>query len=306
MSWTLAAIPSLAGRTAVVTGANGGLGFQTARVLARRGALVVIAARSPDRAHEAAERIRAELPHALLEVVALDLASLASARSAGEAIAAAHPVVDILVNNAGVMALPFGTTADGHEMQLAVNHLGHVALTARLLPSLLRADAGRVVWLTSTGRFTGPSLDASDPTMAGHYGPWAAYGRSKRAALQVALELDGRLAAAGARARSLAADPGFAHTDLQARSAREEPGAGQRFFHLLVRETGSTPLRGAMPQLRAATDPSLGGGTLIALRWIMRGDPAPFRILGPGMDAATRRRVLEASEELAGESLSVP
>jgi NAD(P)-dependent dehydrogenase (short-subunit alcohol dehydrogenase family) len=303
--WTLADIQSLAGRTAVVTGANGGLGYQTVRVLARRGAHVVMVARSTERAAEARDRILRESPGASLEVAALDLASLDAVRAAGDAIAAVHPVVDILVNNAGVMALPHGTTADGHELQLGVNHLGHVALTARLLPSVLRAPAGRIVWLTSTGRFLGPSLDLADPTLERGYEPWAAYGRSKRAALQVALELDARLVAAGVRARSLAADPGFAHTDLQARSAREEPGVGQRFFHWFVQQTGSTPLRGAMPQLRAATDPTLTGGTLVALRWIMRGAPAPFRLLGPGMDPATRRRVYQASEELAGERLEM-
>jgi NAD(P)-dependent dehydrogenase (short-subunit alcohol dehydrogenase family) len=305
MTWTLDDIPSLAGRTAVVTGANGGLGYQTARVLARRGARVVMVSRSAERAAEARERILRESPGTSLEVAPLDLASLDAARAAGEAIAAAHRVVDILVNNAGVMALPYRTTADGHELQLGVNHLGHVALTARLLPSVLGAPAGRIVWLTSTGRFLGPSLDLADPTLEHGYEPWAAYGRSKRAALQVALELDARLVAAGARARSLAADPGFAHTDLQERSARDAPDVGQRFFHWFVRQMGSTPLRGAMPQLRAATDPTLPGGTLVALRWIMRGAPVPFGVLGPGMDPVTRRRVFEASEQLAGVRLEV-
>jgi NAD(P)-dependent dehydrogenase (short-subunit alcohol dehydrogenase family) len=303
MPWALADIPSLGGRTAVVTGANGGLGFQTARVLARRGAHVVMAVRNPACGEEARDRILGESPGASLEVTRLDLSSLDAARAVGDALSVAHPVVDILVNNAGVMAIPYRMTADGHEMQLGVNHLGHVALTARLLPSVLRAPAGRIVWITSTGRFAGPSLDRADPRMERRYEPWAAYGRSKRAALQVALELDERLVAAGARARSMAADPGFANTDLQARSAREEPGISQRFFHRFVLETGSTPLRGAMPQLRAATDASLHGGTLVALRWIMRGPPVPFGWLGPGMDLATRRRVFEVSEELAGERL---
>jgi NAD(P)-dependent dehydrogenase (short-subunit alcohol dehydrogenase family) len=305
MPWSLADIPSLAGRTAVVTGASGGLGYQTARVLARRGAHVVMVARSAERAAEARDRILRESPGASLEIAPLELATLDAVGAAGDAIAAAHPVVDILVNNAGVMATPYRTTVDGHELQLGVNHLGHVALTARLLPSVLRAPAGRIVWLTSTGRFLGPSLDLDDPNLERGYEPWAAYGRSKRAALQVALELDARLVEAGAHARSLAADPGFAHTDLQAHSAREAPGIGQRFFHWFVQQTGSTPLRGAMPQVRAATDPSLPGGTLVALRWIMRGAPAPFPLLGPGMDPATRRRVYEASEQLAGARLEV-
>jgi NAD(P)-dependent dehydrogenase (short-subunit alcohol dehydrogenase family) len=305
MAWSLADIASLAGRTAVVTGANGGLGYQTARVLAQRGAHVVMAARSSERAAKAREQILAEAPGASLEVAVLDLASLDSVRAAGDAIAAAHPVVDILVNSAGVMAIPYRTTADGHEMQLGVNHLGHVALTARLLPSLLSASAGRIVWLTSTGRFMGPSLDAADPSLERDYTAWAAYGRSKRAALQVAVELNGRLVAAGTRARSMAADPGFANTDLQARSVREEPGIGQRFFHWFVRTAGSTPLHGAMPQLRAATDPNLPGGTLVALRLIMRGSPSPSRLLGPGLDHATRRRVFEASQDLVGERLGV-
>ena len=252
MAWSLDDIPSLAGRTAVVTGANGGLGYQTARVLARRGAHVVLVARSTERAAEARDRILRESPGASLEVAALDLASLDAARAAGDAIADAHPVVDILVNNAGVMALPYRTTADGHELQLGVNHLGHVALTARLLPSVLRAPAGRIVWLTSTGRFLGPSLDLADPTLERSYEPWAAYGRSKRAALQVALELDARLVAG--------------------RRACQVPGGG----------SGVRPHRpaGAQRARRAGDRPAL----LPLVRAADGLDPAP------GRDAATARR----------------
>lgn len=305
MPWTIANIPPLEGRVAVVTGANGGLGLQTARVLAWRGAHVIMVVRRPDRAVQARDAIRREVPGASLEVIEADLASLASVTRAGEAIAAAHHAIDIVVNNAGVMATAEGTTANGHELQLGVNHLGHVALTATLLRAVLGAPAGRVVWLTSTGRFFGPSLDSADPSLAGSYNPWLAYGRSKRAALQVAFALDERFREAGVSARSLAADPGYARTDLQARSVRENPGFGQRLFDGFVRRFGSSALRGALPQLRAATDPDLPGATLVGLRWVLRGDPVPIGVLGPGIDRATCHGVLGASELLARASLQV-
>lgn len=308
MPWRLTDIPDLAGRVAVVTGANGGLGLETARVLANRRAHVVMAVRDLGRGEAARRAVLRSVRAASTELVALDLASLDAVAAGAAGIAATHPTIDILVNNAGIMATPWRTSPDGHELQLAVNHLGHFALTARLLPSLARSTAGRVVSLTSTGRFRARPLDLDDPGMERGYDAWLAYGRSKLAALQFAVELDARLSSAGLGVRSLAADPGFARTDLQARSVREAPALGQRFFAAFVRGFGSTALRGAMPQLRAATDPSAPGGALYGLRFVLRGDPVRVPALAPHMGAADRARMWHASETLTGVrfDLSVP
>ena len=305
MAWTTDDIPELTGRTAVVTGANGGLGFETARALARRGAHVVMAVRNLERGEPARDAIIRDTPGASLELVVLDLASLASVREAGATIAAAHPVVDILVNNAGVMGIPYRRTTDGQEMQFAVNHLGHFALTALLMPSMLRSDAGRVVSVTSTARFLGRTVDPHDPSTEKGYGPWRAYGRAKLAAAQFTVELDRRLATAGAPVRALAADPGFARTDLQANSARQKPGLSQRFFDASVRRVGSTPERGALPQLRAATDPRASGGALYALRFVMRGAPVRFPYLSPFLGEKSRATLWTVSERETGVPFDV-
>ncbi len=275
MGWTTADIPDLQGRTAVVTGANGGLGFETARELARKGAHVVMAVRNLDKATAARDTIAREIPGASLELVALDLGSLASVRAAAKTILDAHPVIDILVNNAGVMGIPFRTTSDGFEMQFGINHLGHFALTALLLPAVLRSDGGRIVSVTSSGRRFGTTVDPDDLTMEKRYDAWRSYGRAKLSNLQFAVELDRRLAATGATVRVVAADPGFSHTDLQANSARQHPGMSQRFYDTTVRLVGTTPAKGALPQLRAATDPTVHGGELYGLRFVIGGSPVP-------------------------------
>ena len=199
MAWTTHDIPDLSGRTAVVTGANGGLGLETARALAGAGAHVVMAARNQEKAAEAEADIRAGLPQAALEVVPLDLGSLASVRTASGAILAAHERVDILVNNAGLMAIPERRTEDGFEMQFGVNHLGHFALTAQLLPALLRAPAARVVSVTSTAHHMGRAVDPANPNLEGKYEPWRAYGQSKLANFHFGIGLQERFSAAGVR-----------------------------------------------------------------------------------------------------------
>lgn len=268
MSWTTNDIPDLTGRTAVVTGANGGLGLETARALAGAGAHVVMAARNPEKTAGARESILGSHPDASLEVVPLDLGSLASVREAADRILAGHERIDILVNNAGVMAVPERRTEDGFEVQLGVNHLGHFALTAHLLPALLRADAARVVSVTSTARHMGWAVDPENPHLRGKYGPWKAYGQSKLANFHFALGLQRRFEAAGVSAASLVAHPGLSATDLQATTVAETGGRfWPRFFHRLAGSTGMTPAAGALPQLRAATDPGAKGGELYAPRY---------------------------------------
>ena len=189
MSWTEADIPDLTGKTAVVTGANGGLGLETARALAAKGAHVVMAARDQDKAAGAADDIRAGVPEASLELVELDLSSQSSVREAAARILERHGRIDILVNNAGVMGIPERRTEDGFEMQLATNHLGHYALTALLMPALLRADAARVVSVTSTAHHMGRAVDPGNPHLEGRYSPWRAYGQSKLANFHFAIGL---------------------------------------------------------------------------------------------------------------------
>lgn len=272
MSWTTKDIPDLRGRVAVVTGANGGLGFETARALVGAGAHVVLAARNAEKTAAAEQRLRAEHREGSLEVVALDLGSLASVRRASDQILSAHPKVDILVNNAGLMATPEGRTEDGFELQTGVNHFGHYAFTALLLPTLLRADAARVVTVTSTAHHMGRALDPSNPHLHGCYGPWKAYGQSKLANFHFGLGLQRQFEQAGLTASSLVAHPGLSDTELQATSVDVTGGgASQKFFYVLARRTGMTAAQGALPQLRAATDPTAGGGEMYAPRFVNNG-----------------------------------
>lgn len=306
MAWTTKDIPNLGGRTAVVTGANGGLGLETARELARAGAHVVMAARDPAKAAKAESDIRRGIPDASLRVVPLDLASLKSVREAADTVLSDHDRIDVLVNNAGVMAVPERRTEDGFEMQLGVNHLGHFALTAHLLPALLRAEAARIVAVTSTAHHMGRAIDPANPHLEGRYGEWTAYGQSKLANFHFAIGLQRRFEAAGARAASLVAHPGLSDTDLQATSV-DETGGGfvQRFFLGLAHATGMRAATGALSQLRAATDPRARGGEFYGPLWVNSGPPVRKPILRLwGLDRAIER-LWEVSERETGVALSV-
>ncbi len=287
MAYTRDSIPDQTGRTVVVTGANGGLGLETVKALAAKGAHVVMAARDRAKASAAIEEIRRETPDALLEPVDLDLASLASVRAAVEQILAEHRRLDILINNAGVMATPERRTDDGFERQLGVNHLGHWALTALLMPALLAAPRARVVTVTSTAHHMGRPLDPANPHLHGRYTPWGAYGQSKLANYHFGLGLDRELRRAGRPAQSLVAHPGLSHTDLQVRTVREGgTGRSGQFWRWLAAATGMPPARGALPQLRAATDPQANGGELYGPRFVNNGPAVRLPVLRPGADAA--------------------
>jgi NAD(P)-dependent dehydrogenase (short-subunit alcohol dehydrogenase family) len=306
MGWTTSDIPDLSGRTAVVTGANGGLGLETARALAGAGASVLMAARDQEKATHAAADIRGSHPNASLEIVPLDLGSLASVREAAQSIADAHSAIDILVNNAGLMAVPERRTVDGFEMQLGVNHLGHWALTALLLPALLRADAARIVTVTSTAHHMGRAVDPNNPNLEGSYGPWKAYGQSKLANFHFAIGLQRELEKAGAPASSLAAHPGLTNTELQATSVTESGGTfWTRFFHGLAGSTGMSPAAGALPQIRAATDPTARGGEFYAPRFVNNGPPVRRPILRPGLSSGIAR-LWDVSERATGLAIDIP
>jgi NAD(P)-dependent dehydrogenase (short-subunit alcohol dehydrogenase family) len=288
MGWNAADIPDQHGRIAVVTGANGGLGLETARQLAAKGAHVVMAVRNQEKAAAAVEEIRTTAPDAALELVALDLASQASVRAAAGQIMAAHPSIDLLVNNAGVMATAEAKTVDGFELQLGVDHLGHWSLTALLLPALLRARGARIVTVTSSAHHMGRAIDPANPHLAGRYRPWGAYGQAKLANFHFGLGLQRELEQAGASAASLIAHPGLSNTDLQAVSVQASGGgASQRFFLLLGRRIGMSPADGALSQLRAATDPAAKGGEFYGPLWVTSGPPVRKPVLRRiGLDEA--------------------
>jgi NAD(P)-dependent dehydrogenase (short-subunit alcohol dehydrogenase family) len=288
MGWNAADVPDQHGRTAVVTGANGGLGLETARQLAARGAHVVMAVRNQQKAAAALKEIRATAPDAALELVPLDLASQASVRAAAGQIMAAHASIDLLVNNAGVMATSEAKTVDGFELQLGVDHLGHWSLTALLLPALLRARGARIVTVTSSAHHMGRAIDPANPHLAGRYRPWRAYGQAKLANFHFGLGLQRELEKAGASAASLIAHPGLSNTDLQTVSVQASGGgASQRFFLFLGHHTGISPADGALSQLRAATDPAAKGGEFYGPLWVNSGPPVRKPVLRRlGLDKA--------------------
>ncbi len=260
MKWTREDMPSLEGQTWVVTGANSGLGLETVKGLAARGARVVMACRDPQRAEAAAEEVRRVAPDAQLELRSLDLAALASVeRLAGE-LAAAHPHLDGLVNNAGIMAIPRRVTADGFEMQFGTNHLGHFALSMRLLPLLEKARAPRLVCVASTAHRWG-TMRFDDLMGEKSYSAWAAYGQSKLANLLFVYELGRKVSAAGKKTIVAAAHPGYASTNLQGVGAKM---TGSKFGAWFM-ATGNALLgqpaeRGALPQLYAAAAPDVKNG----------------------------------------------
>ncbi len=269
MPWTTEDIPDLKGKTAVVTGANGGLGLEVAKGLAGAGAHVVMAARNQEKAAEARDEIIAAHPDASLEIVELDLASLDSVEQAADQVLDKHQAIDILVNNAGLMAMPERKTEDGFEMQLGVNHLGHWALTSRLMPALLRSKGARVISVTSTAHHFGTAVDPDNPHMEGEYSPWGAYGQSKLANYHFAIGLDREFEKAGASAKSLITHPGLTRTNLQVHTVAEGgTGWSGKFWRGMARYTGMTPARGALPLLRAATDPRAKGGEMYAPRFM--------------------------------------
>ena len=272
MTWNTNDIPDLDGKVAVVTGANGGLGLESAKALAGAGAHVVMAARSQEKAQSAYEEILAAHPDASLEIVELDLGSQESVKKAAAAISKAHPTIDILINNAGLMALPERRTDDGIEMQFGVNHLGHWTFTAGLLESLLRADAARVVTVTSTAHHFGRAVDSGNVNMEGKYDPWRAYGRSKLANYHFALGLQREFERRGLQAESLVAHPGLSNTNLQTHTVEQGSGGTVGAISLrLAQSTGMSDELGALPQLRAATDPDAEGGQMYAPRFINNG-----------------------------------
>ncbi|MFE9187786.1 oxidoreductase [Micromonospora haikouensis] len=288
--------------TAVVTGANSGIGYETVLALAAQGITIVLACRHPGRMSAAAEAIRSRHPTAAIDEVTLDLGSLTSVHAAAEQIATRHPHIDILINNAGIMKTPRWTTHDGYEMQFGVNHLGHYALTMLLLDNILKAPRGRVVTVSSLAHRQAITDIERWPNPR-DYHPHRAYAASKLANILFTQELHRRLQHAGHLAMSLACHPGWSNTNLpyagpRARGHRATE-AGLRVLAPILTQSAA---KGAMPSVYAATNPDATSGTYVGPTRLgcTRGPAGPARLTTTAADQGLARRLWALSEELTG------
>ncbi|MGW6719597.1 oxidoreductase [Streptomyces sp. NPDC054995] len=302
--WTAEQIPDQTGRVSVVTGANSGLGLATARALAHRGGHVILAVRDEEKGRRAAADITGGRQGALVEVRRLDLADLDSVRAFSEGLHAERSWLDVLVNNAGVMAPPRSTSAQGHELQFACNHLGHFALTGLLLDLLAKGLDPRVVTVTSVNHRKA-QLDFDDLNGEHAYRPMTFYDRSKLANAAFGHELHRRLAASGSPVRSVLAHPGYTATHLQTSGPT---GLVKVLFGTVLRPLAQRPDAGALPQLYAATAPGVRGGELIGPdgRGELRGGPTRVPLAATATDAGTGRRLWEVSEQLTDVRFAFP
>lgn len=300
MPWTLEDAPDQSGRTVVITGANSGLGLESTRMLAAKGATVVMACRNVDKGAQAAAWVRERVPNAQLDVLALDLGSLSSIEAFAAALATKHPRVDVLMNNAGVMVPPYTKTADGFELQLGTNHLGHYALTGRVLPLLEAAPAARVVNTSSNAHLVG-RIRFDDLQSEKKYSRWPAYGQSKLANLLFTYELERRLRKAGRKTISVAAHPGYAATNLQTAGAKMDGSTVSEWFMKLGNSLlAQSAERGALPQVYAAVHPEVQGGQYFGPDGLfeMAGFPRLVQSNAASRDEAAAQRLWQVSEEL--------
>jgi NAD(P)-dependent dehydrogenase (short-subunit alcohol dehydrogenase family) len=304
--WTTEDIPDLAGKVALVTGGNSGLGFETVKVLTRNHAHVVLACRDTARGHAAQDQIRQLTQDASIEVMQLDLASLASVRQFAEEFISKHNQLHILLNNAGVMAPPHRTTADGFELQLGTNHLGHFALTGLLLEVLLQTPHSRVITVSSVAERMG-RINFDDLMSENSYERWTAYGQSKLANLLFAYELQRKLDAENASTISLAVHPGVTATNLRTKlMTRETPFLHriQSYFWEIISQSVEM---GVLPQLYAATAPNVQGGEFYAPGGFLQraGYPKKVRSSRRSYDESLARQLWAVSKELTGVDYKV-
>jgi NAD(P)-dependent dehydrogenase (short-subunit alcohol dehydrogenase family) len=294
--WTAADIPDQTGRTAVITGANTGLGFETAAALAARGAQVVLAVRNLDKGKDAAAHIAAATPGADVQLQELDLTSLESVRAAAAQLRSDHDRIDLLINNAGVMYTPKSSTKDGFEMQFGTNHLGHFALTGLLLDRLLPVAGSRVVTVSSLGHRIRAAIHFDDLQWERRYSRVGAYGQAKLANLLFTYELQRRLAPGGT-AIAVAAHPGVSNTELT-RNLPRLVAAATALLEPLMQDADL----GALPTLRAATDPAVLGGQYFGPDGFqeIRGSPKLVGSSPQSHDIELQRRLWTVSEELTG------
>lgn len=301
--WTEADIPSQEGRTTVITGGNAGIGLETARALAERGATIVLACRDRARASAAVEQIKARAPGATVRVVRLDLGSLASVREAADELRATCARIDLLINNAGVLSFERALTADGFELQLGVNHLGHFALTGLVLDRLLATPGSRVVTVSSMGHRQG-TIAFDDLQGERAFKGFLAYGQSKLANLMFAYELQRRLAAARAETIALAAHPGGSVTEITRSAPAWFRGVVKVYSAMGLLQSTS---RAALPSLRAAVDPSAQGGEYYGPKSLLGISGSPDRVASSARshDVDAQRRLWDESERLTGVTYAI-
>jgi NAD(P)-dependent dehydrogenase (short-subunit alcohol dehydrogenase family) len=296
--WTVADIPDQSGRVAVITGANTGLGFHTAAALAHKGAQVVLAVRNLDKGKEAAAHITAKHPNAVVALQQLDLTSLQSIRESADKIKSAHPRIDLLINNAGVMYTDKSKTRDGFELQFGTNHLGHFALTGLLLDRLVEIDGSRIVTVSSVGHRILAKIHFDDLQSEHSYNRVKAYGQSKLANLMFTYQLQRLLTLKGAPTVALAAHPGGANTEL----LRNMPGWIRSPAQTVWNAYAQSAEMGALPTLRAATDPAAQGGQYYGPDGLGegRGYPKIVKSSKQSYDETLQSRLWTVSEELTG------
>jgi NAD(P)-dependent dehydrogenase (short-subunit alcohol dehydrogenase family) len=291
-NWTTSDIPEMSGKVVIVTGANSGIGYETARALARKGASVVMACRNLEKANTAASEITLADPDAVLDIIQLDLADLDSVRSFADTFKSRYAQLDLLINNAGVMVPPFTRTADGFELQFGANHLGHFALTGLLLDRLLETPQARIINVSSGAhRMGGGTIDFDNLNAEKGYNAAGAYAQSKLANLLFTLELNRRLEAHGSDVIAASAHPGWTVTGLQ-----------RGFMHTISRIFGQQPMMGALPTLLAATDPGVKRDDYFGPDGFMemRGYPQKVSSSAAANDHQLARRLWDVSEELTG------
>ncbi len=289
-NWGVADIPDQRGKHIVVTGANSGIGFEAAQVLAGKGAFVTLACRSADRGEEARKTLLHKYPNAAVDLLLIDLADLASIKAFADGYREKHGELDVLINNAGVMVPPFSKTADGFELQFGCNHLGHFALTAHLVDLINAKDGGRIVVLSSSAHKMG-KIDFENLNAEKAYRRWPAYGQSKLANLLFAYELQRRLVVADSATRVTAAHPGYAATNLQRSSFMGKLGNG--FL-------AQSQFDGALPTLRAATDAEAAPASFWGPKGFleMRGPPVQVTSNERSHDQDIAAKLWSASEQL--------
>jgi NAD(P)-dependent dehydrogenase (short-subunit alcohol dehydrogenase family) len=303
MSFSIAKTPSLKGKTALVTGGNIGLGFETVKALASKGAHVLLAARNEEKGKAAVAEVQKLVPNAHVELLRLDLASQRSIRAAASEVGNKFSQLDLLINNAGIMAMPEMKTEDGFESQFGVNHLGHWSLTGLLMDNLLAAEQARVVTVTSTAHHLVWNIDFDDPHLRNKYAPWKAYAQSKLANYFFALGLHNEFKKSGKKAMSLLAHPGLSHTNLQVETFdRGAAGWAGTVSKYLAARVGMEPSEGARPQIRAALDPKAKGGQFYSPRFGNNGAPVKHPILRT-RNKTNIRKLWELSEKETGVSL---
>lgn len=305
--WTVRDIPDQTGKIALITGANSGLGYETALALAGKGAQVIMACRSLAKGNEARQHVRAQFPDASVEVMQLDLGSLTSVRQFAKTFTDRYNRLDMLINNAGIMAPPRQETADGFEAQFGINHLGHFALTGLLIETITQTPASRIVNVSSSAQYMG-KINFDDLQHTRSYSRYLVYSQSKLANVLFTFELQRRLEQAGFDTISVVTHPGFSSTHLQINTANATGSKLERFtYGVMMPSVAQSQAQGALPQLYAATVPGVKGGEHFGPDGFlqMRGYPTRHRAARAAYNAADAKKLWEVSERLTGVEYTI-